>query len=215
MCGSEIIEWFVDIALDSPEEFKNKRILEVGSRNVNGSVRNIIEKRAPPKEYVGVDLEEGECVDLVVPAEEIADYFGEESFDVVISTEMLEHVEDWRLVIDNMKKVLRPGGMIYISTRSYGFQYHAYPFDYWRYTESDMRKIFANFKILETKLDRPCSPGILLKAIKPTNYTSIDLSGISLYSIAVGKRILKPSKLTLKRKGMLALRKTGLIKQVI
>jgi SAM-dependent methyltransferase len=215
MCGAEILEWFFDIVIDSPEEFKNKKILEVGSRNVNGSVRNIIEKRAPPKEYIGVDLEEGEGVDFVVPAEEIADYFGEESFDVVISTEMLEHVEDWRLVIDNMKKVLRPGGVIYVSTRSYGFQYHAYPFDYWRYSESDMRKIFADFKILETRIDRPCSPGVLLKATKPTNYKSIDLNGISLYSIAVGKRISKTSKLTFKRKGMLALRRLGLIKQVI
>ncbi|MGC9069640.1 MAG: class I SAM-dependent methyltransferase, partial [Thermoprotei archaeon] len=68
---------------------------------------------ASPKEYIGVDIEPGKFVDVVLPAERLVEHFGPESFDVVISTETLEHVQDWRLVINNMKKVLKRGGYIY------------------------------------------------------------------------------------------------------
>ena len=45
-----------------------------------------------PTEYVGVDIEPRKFVDVVLPAEKLTEYFGSESFDVVISTELLEHV---------------------------------------------------------------------------------------------------------------------------
>ena len=74
------------------EEFENKKILEVGSKYVNGSVRPIVKKFLEPKEYIGVDIENGKYI------------------DVIISTELLEHVQDWRSVIINMKNVLKKGG---------------------------------------------------------------------------------------------------------
>ena len=40
-------------------EFNDKRVLEVGSRFVNGSVRPLIERFCRPREYVGVDIEAG------------------------------------------------------------------------------------------------------------------------------------------------------------
>jgi len=50
---------------------------------------------------------------VVLPAEKLVEYFGPESFDVVISTELLEHVQNWRLAINNMKSVLKRDGYIY------------------------------------------------------------------------------------------------------
>jgi hypothetical protein len=76
------------------EEFKGKRVLEVGSKYVNGSVRPLIERFCSPKEYVGVDIEAGKFVDVILSAEKLVEYFGPESFDVVISTEMLEHIQN-------------------------------------------------------------------------------------------------------------------------
>jgi 2-polyprenyl-3-methyl-5-hydroxy-6-metoxy-1,4-benzoquinol methylase len=37
-----------------------------------------------------------------------------ELFDAVVSTEVVEHVLDWRLVINNMRVVLKRGGLLYI-----------------------------------------------------------------------------------------------------
>jgi len=111
MCRMEVIEFFIDNI--KIEEFKGKRVLEVGSKYVNGSVRPLIEHFCSPREYVGVDIEAGKFVDVILPAEKLVEYFGPESFDVLITTETLEHVQNWRLAINNMKSVLRRGGYIY------------------------------------------------------------------------------------------------------
>jgi len=168
-------------------EFNQKRVLEVGSKYVNGSVRPVIEKFFHPREFVGVDIEPGKYVDLILPAERLLEYFGVESFDVVIATELLEHVQDWRLVINNMKGVLKREGYIYITTRSRGFPYHGYPYDFWRYEIDDMRKIFSDFDIISLLKD-PIEPGVFLKAVKPIELRPRNMSDITLYSIILGKR---------------------------
>ena len=49
----QVIEFFIENVRE--EEIRAKRVLEVGSRYVNGSVRPFIQ-RLHPKEYVGVDV---------------------------------------------------------------------------------------------------------------------------------------------------------------
>ena len=73
MCHVSVIEFFVDnIRI---EEFNEKRILEVGSKYVNGSVRPLIEKFAFPKEYIDVDMEPGKYVDIIPSAEKLVEHF--------------------------------------------------------------------------------------------------------------------------------------------
>jgi SAM-dependent methyltransferase len=88
----------------------------VGSRYVNGSVRPVIVNFLQPSRYLGIDIECGPLVDLVLPAEKLLEFFGPESFDGVISTELLEYVQDLRLIINKMKSVLRTGGYISLNT---------------------------------------------------------------------------------------------------
>jgi len=179
-----IIEFFVENVRDN--EFKAKRILEVGSKYVNGSIRPFIE-RLHPTEYLGVDIELGKHVNVILSAENLVEYFGSESFDVVIATELLEHVKNWRLAISNMKEVLKRSGYMYVTTRSYGFHFHSYPFDYWRYGIEDIHRIFSDFKILILKED-PQGPRVFLKAIKLVDYKPNNLRDIALYSMILGKR---------------------------
>jgi 2-polyprenyl-3-methyl-5-hydroxy-6-metoxy-1,4-benzoquinol methylase len=117
-----------------------------------------------------------------LPAEKILEYFGPNSFDVVISTETLEHVIDWRLVIRNMKEAVKPRGYIYVTAAPIGFGYHPYPYDCWRFEVSDMRKIFADFEIIILE------EGVKLKARKPENYIATELSEIELYSMVLKRK---------------------------
>ncbi len=185
MCNTSDIGFFIN-NIDC-DEFKGKSVIEVGSLYVNGSVRPLIEKFCKPKEYIGVDISYGKFVDKIVPAEKLVEAFGKDRFDVVISTEMLEHVKDWKTVINNMKEILKPNGYIYITTRSKGFGYHAAPYDFWRYELSDMKKIFSDFDIL--RLENDVEPGVFLKAQKPLKRISKNLNKVKLYSMLINKKV--------------------------
>lgn len=155
------------------------RVLEVGAQDVNGSARPLV----TAEEYIGTDLMAGPRVDLVLPAEQLLETFGEASFDTVICMEMLEHAENWRECINNMKTVLKPGGILLVTTRSHGFPLHEYPSDYWRYSLDDMTEIFADFDI-ETLEDDPGHPGVMMLARKPLEPRSApDLEDIQLEAV--------------------------------
>ena len=117
-------------------DVRDKRVLEVGSLDVNGSVRGDIMELGPA-EYVGIDIRPGPGVDEICDAGDLVARFGENAFDVVVSTELLEHARDWRRVISNIKRVTKPDGVMIVSTRSYGVDFHRRPFDYWRYEKED------------------------------------------------------------------------------
>jgi SAM-dependent methyltransferase len=185
MCNVAVIEFFIESV--EREEFEGKRVLEVGSKYINGSVRPLIERFCSSKEYVGVDIEPGKFVDLILPAERLVKYFGPESFDVVIATELLEHVRDRRLVVNNLKSVVKRGGYIYITTRSYSFPFHAYPYDFWRYEIEYLQRIFNDFEIIKLVRNHE-APGVFLKARKPFDYNPNDLQSIALYSMILGRK---------------------------
>jgi 2-polyprenyl-3-methyl-5-hydroxy-6-metoxy-1,4-benzoquinol methylase len=168
------------------EEVVGKRVIEVGALDINGSLRPIVES-LHPTEYTGVDIAQGRGVDVVCSAENLIEEFGMERFDLVISTELIEHVRDWRKCISNIKKVCRPGGVMLITTRSYGFPYHGHPYDFWRYEPDDMKEIFGDCEILAIEEDY-LMPGVFLKARKPTHFTEKALTAHELYCIVVDRR---------------------------
>jgi len=178
MCNATVITFGVLNLSES--DVKGKKILEVGSLDVNGSLRYIIESWKPAV-YVGADIEKGPGVDVICNAEDIANRFGENSFDVVISTELLEHVKNWQLVISNIKRACKPNGIILITTRAHGYPYHAFPNDYWRYGAEDMKELFSDCIIKALKRDTDL--GIYIKAVKPANFKEKDLSNYKLHSI--------------------------------
>lgn len=165
------------------EDVTKKRLLEVGSRDVNGSVRQLA-KKGWPSAYVGIDMMAGPGVDEVLKAEDLVSRFGAESFDTVISVETLEHVEFWRKAVVAMKAVLRPGGILMITTRAPGFPMHAHPSDFWRFTLDNFREIFADLEILVLEADPQADhPGVFMKARKPVEFKPIDLAGVQVKSV--------------------------------
>src|SRR5687767_12456806 len=104
------------------EDVTGKEVLEVGSLDVDGSLREVVEALGP-KRYLGVDVRPGPGVDEICPAEGLVERFGPESFDVVLATDVLEHVADWKAAIGSMKHVLRPGGVALLTTVAPGFPY--------------------------------------------------------------------------------------------
>lgn len=184
MCNAACLKFGLEQL--SARDVQGKDVLEVGSMNVNGSLRAGVTELGP-RSYVGVDIAKGPGVDLVCRAEDLLAEFGEQRFDVVLCTEVVEHVRDWRLVLGNLKRLLRADGVLLVTTRSAGFPYHGYPHDYWRYESEDVRAVFGDLSELVIETD-PCSPGVFVKGRRPRDYVPADMTSTCLYSMLLERR---------------------------
>lgn len=91
-------------------DLRAERVIEVGSRNINGSIRPVFEPHA--KAYIGVDVAEGSGVDVVADA---CTWRPDAPADLVVCMEVLEHCELAPMLIMSMFGMLRPGGILIIT----------------------------------------------------------------------------------------------------
>ncbi len=97
------------VKAQAPEFFTGKRVLEVGSMDINGSVRDLFTNC----DYFGIDLGEGKGVDEVRHVTQL--FLADSTYDVIISTEALEHDEFWNLSLKAMYRLLKPSGVLIIT----------------------------------------------------------------------------------------------------
>ncbi len=107
--------------------------LDIGGADVNGSARPLF---APNTTWIGMDIASGPGVDVVADATtwrgELPEYrsakrgarFNLPAFDLVLCTEVFEHVEKWPLVLDTIHEALMPGGHAFLSFASEGRRPH-------------------------------------------------------------------------------------------
>lgn len=133
-------------------------VLEVGSMNINGSVREFF----PDMEYIGMDMREGYGVDLV--ADVLKHHFADGQFGTIITTEMLEHCTEPWTAVDRMSRWIAPGGHL-IVTVPFMFDIHDYPSDYWRFTREGLRYLFthAGLQTIIATTDKSHSYGLARK----------------------------------------------------
>lgn len=191
MCNQACIRFAEQCLVE--EELKDKSVLEVGSLNVNGSIRSVVTPFKPAS-YHGVDIAEGPGVDEICDIRELAHRYGCDRYDLVICTELLEHVRDWRLAVSNLKSVLKADGVLLLTTRSKGFPYHGFPHDYWRYDLGDLRTIFSDFSI-ESLTSDPSCPGVFIKARKKASSVETNLVSHRLYSVLTKRKCRNLNKL--------------------
>jgi len=113
-------------ALKYYPNLENKKILDVGSYDVNGTLKPIFERGI----YTGLDMEAGPNVDVVSDAHNIP--FENEHFDIVTSSSCFEHDDMFWVTFLEMCRVVKPGGYLYVQAPSNG-PYHGWPGDNWRF----------------------------------------------------------------------------------
>ena len=116
------------LAMDIYSDLPNARILEIGSQDVNGTLRD----HAPAStHYVGVDMEAGAGVDIVVKAGSPLP-MADESYDLILASSVFEHDAAFWVTFVEMCRKVRKGGYVYINAPSNG-TFHRYPEDHWRF----------------------------------------------------------------------------------
>jgi SAM-dependent methyltransferase len=94
--------------------FNNCDVLEIGSLNINGSVR----KHFHECNYIGIDIAPGKDVDIVCQGQNYD--APNDSFDTVLSCEAMEHNPYWLETFRNMIRICKPGGLIAMSCATTG-----------------------------------------------------------------------------------------------
>jgi SAM-dependent methyltransferase len=115
---------------------KRLDIVDLGSTEIGACYRPIFEK--PSWNYVGVDLQPGPNVSLVLKKPYDWQEIPTASVDLLISGQVLEHVEYFWLTALEVSRVLKPGGMACLIAPSSGPE-HRYPVDCWRFYPDGMR----------------------------------------------------------------------------
>jgi SAM-dependent methyltransferase len=97
--------------------------------------------------YVGADLPGNPDADVEIQPDGGLP-LDDEGFDVVLSTQVLEHVEDPARHLAESFRVLRPGGELLLTTHGV-FVYHPDPVDLWRWTGEGLRRTVedAGFRV--------------------------------------------------------------------
>jgi SAM-dependent methyltransferase len=100
--------------------------------------------------YVAADLEPGPKVDRVLRPDGMTGEPGN-NYDFVLSTQVLEHVRNPHLYVQECRRILRPGGRILLTTHGM-FVEHGCPHDYQRWTARGLEELFreAGFQILQS-----------------------------------------------------------------
>jgi len=132
-------------------------VLEIGSLNVNGSVRELFADRGKFYWYAGIDRQNGPGVDYVGEIGDLVPKFaslldvGWGDFGVVVSTEAFEHDATFWNTIQMAHRALRKDGLFIVTTRNIGFPRHDYPSDLYRFTADGLRAVleWAGFTVLE------------------------------------------------------------------
>jgi SAM-dependent methyltransferase len=94
----------------------------------------------PGRAYVGCDMRSGPGVDRI---EDLGNLTApDDSLPTIVCVETLEHVFEVRRAVDEIMRVLAPGGMVFIST-PFNFYLHNYPGDYWRLTPSCLQELLS------------------------------------------------------------------------
>lgn len=117
MAHIEQFDYVYSVRERFPSNFYRAKVLEIGSLDINGTIREFFDKCA----YIGVDLNFGPGVDFISRGSNLE--FGP-IFDTVCSCECFEHDSEWDKTFLNMIRMTKPKGLVFFTCATIGRQEH-------------------------------------------------------------------------------------------
>lgn len=118
MAHIQQLQFVKSISRSLINDYSNRKIIEIGSYDVNGSVRQFFHKSC----YVGVDLIHGAGVDIVCEGDKVD--HADNTYDIAISCECFEHNPKWSETFENMHRMTKEGGVVLFTCATTGRPEH-------------------------------------------------------------------------------------------
>jgi SAM-dependent methyltransferase len=106
-------EFFQKVKDIYPLYFSNSSVLEIGSLNINGTVRDFF---TDTTSYIGLDIAPGYCVDVVCQGQDYSE--PDNTYDTVLSCECFEHTPHWLEIFKNMIRLCKSDGLVLFTCAS-------------------------------------------------------------------------------------------------
>lgn len=152
------MQYFKKTYLNPQQELK---ILDIGSFDKTGDYNYGLILNEKKWTYHGLDMRKGNNIDIVVEDPYHWDEIEDESYDIIVSGQAFEHIEFFWLTLEEVKRVLKPGGLFILIVPSTG-PVHRNPYDCYRFNADAMQAMakYINFEVLEfgTNFDKISDP---------------------------------------------------------
>jgi SAM-dependent methyltransferase len=114
---------------------------------------NFYQPLFPGKKYIKQDMQDFDppCIDLICDVANMK-AITNESIGLVLNLESLEHLPNPQNAIDEIHRVLRPNGLLILTTVMH-FKIHRTPKDYWRFTPDGIELLLNRFEIMDCTLE--------------------------------------------------------------
>lgn len=141
------MEYFKETYLNPNDYLK---ILDVGSFDKTGDYNYSMILNEENWTYHGLDLRKGNNVDIIVENPYDWQEVEDESYDVVITGQALEHIEFFWITLEQINRVLKPGGFCCIIVPSAG-PVHKNPYDCYRFQDDGVKALaeYIKLKVIE------------------------------------------------------------------
>jgi SAM-dependent methyltransferase len=137
-------------------------------------------------EYVGLDIPGNPAAELEGTIESIP--VEDASFDIAICTQVLEHCDDPAQGVRELRRVVKPGGRVLLST--HGVQvYHPAPHDLWRWTHEGLERLFLTNGTWTSVSVRPATGTTATLAILLSIY--VDLGSRRAHAAPLGRALIR------------------------
>ena len=130
-------------------------VLDVGSRVSDGQLSDYSQIFCDSRfRYLGIDIEDGDNVDLVLSSPYSWPEIESSSYDIVISGQVLEHVPLFWELLREMSRVTRPGGFLILVVPSKG-AIHKHPVDCYRFNPDGLISLanWLDFQVVSLTYD--------------------------------------------------------------
>ncbi len=118
-------------------------------------------------QYLGADFDDGATVQIAADG---TLPLPDASIDVVLSIQVLEHVRELDIYFAEIRRVLRPGGRLVLSTHG-TWLYHPHPEDHWRWTRTGLALVIERNGFVVGRMESVVGPLATTTMVRLTGFS--------------------------------------------